>query len=531
MEENDNIDLRKYIAMARRRWWWYAIAFAVFITLAITYHFIHADSYDIHAGILVEEEDESGAASTQKMSGGLGSIMRSFSLGSISTSSVDNELLIFQTHSLMKRLVRELHLNRTYIERDGMKKQELYTKSPIVLACSDSLLDTLSIALKIKVQLLKDGTANINATKGLLGRSIGRSEGVTLPAKVSTPYGDFHILKTANYLAGQKRDITIALAGDDIIADGLMKNTVIDYWTKKSDGIYIESKAMCKQKGIDMLNGMMRIYNEIRLNRKNDRATLTYNFYNQQIAELTASLNESEKRVQDFQTQNDLLSPEMEASYQFGDNKANEKALLGLHNAMTAYDMILRVLDDPNRKYSLLPAAEGQGDLSAVTQYNQLIMSKNNLERSAHPDNVVLRQVIEQIDAMRSLVRENVVFVKQNTQMAINTATSEKNKSRSRLNMAPSYQRQYIDLMRDKEMKNSLYTFLLERRYTAALTLSSNLPQGFIIEPAYSDINPCMTKSLIAMAIAVLFSLLLPTIAVCIAANRKPKAPADSPAE
>ena len=36
MEEKDTIDLRKYVAMARKKWYLYAASFVVFLALAIT---------------------------------------------------------------------------------------------------------------------------------------------------------------------------------------------------------------------------------------------------------------------------------------------------------------------------------------------------------------------------------------------------------------------------------------------------------------------------------------------------------------
>ena len=55
MEENDSIDLRKYISAMRKRWYWYLIAFIVMMALGITYHFIHMDVYRTYATAAEEE--------------------------------------------------------------------------------------------------------------------------------------------------------------------------------------------------------------------------------------------------------------------------------------------------------------------------------------------------------------------------------------------------------------------------------------------------------------------------------------------
>ena len=121
MEEKDTIDLRKYIAAAKRGWYWYAISLTLFLSLAVFYHFNRMDQFLTHAEILIEEDEDAGAAAS-KSAGGMASLMRTFSIGGMGAASVDNELLIFQTHNILVRLVQELNLNFTYIEKDGFKK-------------------------------------------------------------------------------------------------------------------------------------------------------------------------------------------------------------------------------------------------------------------------------------------------------------------------------------------------------------------------------------------------------------------------
>ena len=63
MENNDTIDLRKYLSAIKKGWYWYVITFAVFTALAITYHFVRMDQYAVHSSLLIEDDDgESGGA-------------------------------------------------------------------------------------------------------------------------------------------------------------------------------------------------------------------------------------------------------------------------------------------------------------------------------------------------------------------------------------------------------------------------------------------------------------------------------------
>ncbi|MGG6494856.1 UNVERIFIED_CONTAM: chromosome partitioning protein ParA, partial [Bacteroidetes bacterium 56_B9] len=52
--------------------------------------------------------------------------------------SVDNELLVFQSRSIMENVVRRLSLNMSYKVRIGLRTIELYTQSPIKVAFLDA---------------------------------------------------------------------------------------------------------------------------------------------------------------------------------------------------------------------------------------------------------------------------------------------------------------------------------------------------------------------------------------------------------
>ncbi|MGN0213341.1 MAG: GumC family protein [Muribaculaceae bacterium] len=520
MEEKDTINLRKYIAAAKRGWYWYAASLVLFLSLAIFYHFNRMDQYMTHAEILIEDDEDSGSAAS-KSAGGMASLMRTFSIGGVGAASVDNELLIFQSHNILVRLVQELNLNFTYIEKDGFKKMNLYTETPVLLTAKREMLDTLSIGMLFDVELHPNGKADVEVKKGFFKKVIAQSKGITLPATIQTPYGDFQLLKSKHYNVTDDRHIRINACGTELAAYGFIDLLDIDYSSKKGDGIYLELKATNKQQGKDMLNGMMNIYNEIRLKRKNDQAEQKLAFYDKMIEDITSSLSQSEQKMQDFQTQNNVIMPETEASYFFGTDKESEKEIIKLNDQITAYNVILSMLNDPAKKYELLPTGGDETATPTINRYNDLILHKRYLERSATPDNINLRQTLEQIETMRSLVSENIALVKRNTEKTIQSLSGIKSSSKARLSKAPSYQREYVNLYRDKELKNDLYVFLLERRYNSAMTLSSNFPRGFIIDPAYCDIKPLLKKSLIAGAACLFLGLLLPTVLVCILANRK----------
>lgn len=56
--ENDKIDLRRYLTAVCQKYYYYVIAFVIFIALAIMYVSIKQNQYRFHSTILIEEEED-----------------------------------------------------------------------------------------------------------------------------------------------------------------------------------------------------------------------------------------------------------------------------------------------------------------------------------------------------------------------------------------------------------------------------------------------------------------------------------------
>lgn len=513
-KENDQIDLRKYLKAIKQGKWWMVITMIIVIGLTTAYTVIKAPQFESNATILIENESEGGTTMP-----GMGAIMRTFSIGGFGKTAVDNEILIMQSHSLKKEMVNRLELNRTYIERNGLQKQILYKTSPIRIAAPKELFDTLQHGFKIKVQL-KNGIANITATKGFFNTVLAEKKNAELPCTIETPFGNFQILKTNFYNPDESRNISVMIRGNHIVANSLGNKVLkIGYASKKADGMQLTILDESKERGRDILNTLMALYNERRNERRNETAEAEVAFLDGRIAQLSAQLSESEQKVTDFKIDNNMIDIGTEVSFLVGQDKSAYLETIKMDVERSLLNDILAQLKDPDKKYTLIPMAETLGETGAInviTTYNTLIMRRMEILKSAKEDNIVLKNINEQIDALRSSAINNVERILDNLQIKYASVTNEKNKHKGKLNSLPKYEQEYIDLKRDRELKNSLYIFLLEKRESALLKLNNTKELGFIFEPAYSEIKPDNSKKYLIGGIGLFAGIVLGlTLSIC----------------
>ena len=509
-KKSDKIDFSRTIYEMKQRWYYYLIAFVFIMGFVAFYMYKKNADYLFHANILIEQEDGGGAAA-----GGMAQMMRTFSLGSIGGGSVDDEILVMQSHSLFCEMISELKLNRTYREEIAMKNYSLYKKSPVVLLAPDELFDTLQQGFQMSVKLRPDGLADVKATKGLLKTTLFEKSGVTLPLTMNIPSRGIYVLeKTADYVEGEERNLKISVAGNSQIAEDFARELVVDYSSKNSNGITLEIEDNDLQRGKDILNKLIELYNNRRTNEKNLKTSNELKFIDERLASLTGQLHDAEKKVEDFKTSNNVTDIEVEARVLLEQTSANKQSIVQIQTQLAVFDMICKFLDDPANRYSMIPITSGveyEGAAKSIEAYNNLVVKRMELNMSAKKDNASLMLLNAQIDGMRSGVVETIEKARASTEIAYNDFVKEDGKFASRLKNLPTHEREYLNLMRDQTIKNNLYVFLLEQRETSVLKLGSNYPMGRVVDAAYHDVKPVAPKWSVMGGLGLLATLLLPT--------------------
>ena len=150
---NDKIDLRRYIAAAKRYKWLYIAALVVMMSGSIFFALTREPKYEINASMLVESEQSSGSGALA----GLNQMMGMFSsLGGFGGLTSENEVYVAQSNNVLERTVKEMQLNRKYYIREGfMRKKSLYNDSPVLVVADDEYFDTVNGGMQFKIKLTR----------------------------------------------------------------------------------------------------------------------------------------------------------------------------------------------------------------------------------------------------------------------------------------------------------------------------------------------------------------------------------------
>ncbi len=507
--KNDTIDIAAMWRKARKNWRLFAGSLFICIALVLCYLMMTKPVYQVSADVLINEETGDGD--------GLASIMaQSFSLDAMFSGGVVNdEMLIFSSHTLMRDVVKTLELNKTYKSKSGfLKKKSYYKNSPLVVDIPESVLDTLTKGVTVKIQVNKSGDRIKVQLKQGLFTTLLEQEASSFP--VTLDYGPGVVIDTTSfYKRGEKLDFVAQIEGYESATEDMKERLYVGLADKKSNGIALAIEEANVQLGKDILNTLIACYDQDTEYKKNKKANNLLNFANARLAEVKQGLDEAERTLEEYKRENDLSDISSEAKIILEANQEYHKNLLEAETQYSIISMVDSFLNKPENKYSLVPITTGlpdRGAAEAINEYNKLLLERMRLLRSAKDSNLTLLSLTAQIDAMRENILNTVSKSKESLNIAREDLKRQEEAFQARLRGFPEQERAYLNLKRDQEIKSELYVFLMQRREESAMALSSTLPKCMVINSAYSSTKPVAPNALLLLLVALVAGLLLPVI-------------------
>ncbi|MGB7395450.1 MAG: polysaccharide biosynthesis tyrosine autokinase, partial [Pricia sp.] len=162
---------------------------------------------------------------------------------------------------------------------------------------------------------------------------------------------------------------------------------------------------------------------------------------------------------------------------------------------------------------NLLPANLGidaAGTNQLINEYNNLVLQRNRMLKSAQPQNPMLVSLNDQIQEIRNNVMQSLEQRRSNLRIAQDNLQRQAGILGSQISEVPGQERQFRGIERQQNIKEALYLFLLQKREENSLALAVTAPKAKIVDQAYGIGGPVSPNPQIAITVAVLAGLFLP---------------------
>ena len=505
---NELISLPDLVKTVVKHWYLFVISVICCVALAFAYAKITKDEYTVCANVMIRTD----MSSTGNMAG---AFMQQFGLGNLMGQgvSVDDELHVISSHSLLREAALKMGLNKTRIYKENFFNRETQYKDFAIDVIDPTMqCDTLSTTLVFKIKVDEEGKADIKVKKRF--HTLANIKDTTLPAEVSTIYGNYIVTTTPDYVAGEAYNYTIRVCSFDAAAENVGKNVDIYIPDKLSNLITLSMQTAYIDYGKELLNTLTDLYNKRGIKEKNIEAINTAQFIDERLALIAHELDSAERKVEKYKQDNKLSDLEIEAKIILEQDGEFQATLLETETTAKILEYTLDFISQPENRYSLIPFSNGldQGAADAVTAYNELALKRLNLANTAKAGSPALKMLEEQIDASRQNVISTVKTALESTNIALKDLRDKEAKFYDRIRTMPTQEREFISIFRQKAIKEELYIFLLQKQEENALTLAMASPKGQIVDEAYNFVEPVSLSTTMKLAIGFLIGLILPAI-------------------
>lgn len=510
--ENRNSDfttIKEFITSYLLYWKLFAISIVVCVVLGYSYYKLKDPVYNIQASLVIKTDGGSSGKSMET------TIMKAAGFdGLSSSSSVEDEVSILRSQSLMRKMISELNLNTVYTIKKFPFDKSVYRDSPIEVSYDRVLNDTLVgyIGLKVKAKdgFLVDVVYNIE--------KIGTFKVDKLPTEISTVCGKFKLDKKHSTLIkdNENFELSVSIVGLDYAAEGYRGAVDVGAVSRRSNVIALSYMDTNKERGKDILNKVIDLYNRDALNDKNEAAQNSSDFIAKRIDIISEDLDVLERTIEEYKKSNNITDIKLEAEMYTQSLTVAQKQEIEFEVQYNVIRMLEDYMNDPANKYSLIPTSMGLPSSAAtvIDSYNNIVLERIRSLKNMSESNPSILTLNDQIDVMRGNVVTSIAQIKRELNSSKKDWAKKEGELQSQMRQMPTYEREYINMQRRQAIMSELYVFLLQKKSEAELTLASNTAKAKIIDPAFNVFSPVSPKKNTILAIAFIIGVCIPIVLI-----------------
>ncbi|WP_053977909.1 GumC family protein [Mangrovimonas xylaniphaga] len=501
-------DLREYVEIFTSHWKLIILSLLFSILMGYTYLRYSTFKYKANATIKIKDEDQSTKLPSIEEISNKG-------LFAEGTNKITDEIEILKSISLIENVVKNLDLNIRYFEEGTIKEKELYPTPPIKINFfeHDSVINSIDTTLYIKIKSPTEYLLLKDEGRPFVGSDETEDEVLAFGDRIKTGFGDLVIVpniepnktKIDSYLK-------IAIKPVSTIAD-LYKNNIQISTETGSSVIKLELLETVPQKAIDVLNELITEYNLDVLSDKEEMVKISADFITKRLESVAQELEVVDFTAEQLQKEKELTALNSQADIFLNSEKQTGAEILNTTNKIQLITYLQDELKDKNRNSDLLPLNIGIEDsnIALITKnHNELVAQRDRILNNSSEKNPVVINLNNQIAALKLNLQKSLDNMKETSMLTLKSLNEEESRIRGQLYQAPTKQREFRDIKRQQDIKESLYLYLLQKREESAIRFGMYSPKAKTIDKAYSSYKPVAPNPLITYLGFFILGLVLP---------------------
>ncbi|WP_430813459.1 GumC family protein [Carboxylicivirga sp. RSCT41] len=469
------LNLTKLFYRVLQYWYYIPIFLTLSTAVALYIYKSTATQYKISTRLLISDTNEQAPSISATESA-----LPGINLGTI--NNVENQLIILTSSQQIEKTLNQLNFGISYHEHETFKEIEIYKDSPFTVK-----LDTSGVSLPERKFLIE---------------FISKDEFII--AQDDQPYSQRHKFFEQIEIEG----LTFALLPNDNTLNEQLQNRIfsfqinplyklIAYYQKAINIASVKSGSSIFeisihqnniQKGRDFLNKLAENSVAYTLDKKNQIANNTIQFIENQLIDVSDSLNMTKHMLENFRSRNEMMDISMQGQMIIDktENLELEKAIIS--RQLDYYHYLVNFLESNQNILNLLPpSAQGVENLivdQMVSELATMNAEKQSLQFNSKEDNPAIARINRQISGKKEIILQQAKSNITSTQKDLDDVNQRLIQLSYEIRRLPQKEQVSLDIEQKFQSTDRMHSYLMERRSEAQLAKASNTPDNEIIEPA-----------------------------------------------
>lgn len=461
-------------------WPWIILSVAVCVILSYINLRYQTPEYRVKASVLIQDDKNTGSSSSA-------GVLEEFGLLA-GKRNVDNEVEIFKSFTLMKAVVEAEQLFIKYYYPTKFRDTEVFTKRPVSMKYVDPRSDTshnfgrYNLVLNPKQADAFTITVNEKNYPGKFGDTLNVPGGRIV---IYAAEG----LRRWNY---QEPVIIVAAPLERAVTE-YMSRLSVAIPNKQVSIIVLSLNEVIPEKGERVLNALIRTYLQANVNDNNQIADSTIKFIDDRLKLVFGELSGIEKEIENFKIENKLTDISEQARVILENTTAFAKQQAEQEVQLAVIDSLEQFLANTKNNSRVVPSSlvmQEPSFISLIQRYNEVQLARDKMLMSATNAHPSIGTIDEQLTNIRKELLSSIGSIKKGVIITINELRKRTARFDAQITSVPQKERVWLDYSRQQAIKQELYLFLLKKREETAISKSSTLANGRIVDSAKAEANP-----------------------------------------
>ena len=507
-QEDDNIDLKRYLSLFISNWYWFAIALFLSVSIAYGINRYSEEIYTVSSTLLIKDD---------QMGGGIYGIETFLPGGDLfrNRQNIKNEIGILQSFTLHKRVIDslpEFHIIYIGVGRRNIAEARMYRNSPFVLIPNDTILQPQT---QIFLKIISEHNCRIELNDGIRFDTT-----LNFGDRFKSRGFDFRVeLRDTNefrYDPSASNKYRVWFAPAAVLANQYRHKLGINTIDEDASVLSLSLTGPETEQEADYLNMLMEVYLQQGLDLKKQTAVSTIKFIEDQLEVINESLIQAEDDLMRFRDDNRLIDISREGASIMAKLEKFESERTQIRLQLQYYEYLNDYLSVKGTSHDLIsPSAMGVTDpqlVRLVQEVAVLQQQKRQMLMNLQFDTEPLALLEQSLQQARSALAEIVLGGMGTIKSSLDDVNGRIETVEKGIGSLAAVEREFIGIQRKFEINNTVYTYLLEKRAEAGIAKASTVSDNRIIDRAQpfnsSQIRPKRRNNYL---IALFLGMFIPT--------------------